>query len=211
MAPSPVSKEIRPAWTAGQKWKVEYERTVVSKAMRPVTGHPPPERSVWIYEVEKPSSEREPPTVIAIREEGGNRRYEMRFDPVDLSLRSASEVVGPSREKVGEVAPHQPYFGWSQSQPCIFDWPLFSKAGLPAKLPFRGESGDPAEQRAEQAKDGTVVVTFTATSAEDDETTRSIQSWEPGQPWWKSALVEVEYPGNGKRDTVVQIRGRRLP
>jgi hypothetical protein len=213
MGPSPVSKAIRPVWTAGQTWKVEYLRTVVSPVMGPVTEPPPPRRSVWIYEVEKPPTDRQAPTAILVREEGGERRYELRFDPGDLSLVSVFEIAGSRRETAGDATPHQPYFGWSQTQPCIFDWPLFSTGGTLAKLPFRAESGAPAEQSAEITKEGLVDLQLTsaAASPEGPETTRSRQSWAPGQPWWTSASVEIEYVSEGKRETTVEIRGRRLP
>ncbi len=211
MGPSPVPKEIRPNWVAGQTWKVEFLWAFPSTEMGPVTENPPPQRSVWIYEVQKPSSEREPPTVIAVREDGGDRRYELRFDPADLSLRSVMRVVGGQGEKAGVPAPHQPYFGWSQSQPCIFDWPLFSKGGMPAKLPFRGESGALVEQSAVAKGDGAVEVVLTCASTTRRETTRSRQTWTPGQPWWTSASIEIEYVENGGRETAVEIRGNRLP
>jgi hypothetical protein len=211
MAPSPVSKEIRPAWAAGQTWKVEFLWTFPSTEMAAVTEPAPPQRSIWVYQVEKPPSEGEPPAVLRIREEGGERRYELRFDPGDLSLRSVTKVEGTMRETAGVPVPHQPYFGWSQSQPCIFDWPLFAKGGTPAKLPFRGESGDLVEQTSATKQDGTVEVVFTFRSTGRHETTRSRQSWAPGQPWWTTASIEIEYVDDGKRETVVEIRGNRLP
>lgn len=210
MPESPSAAAPRPAWSAGQSWKVEYLRTVPSPVMGPVKQPPPPERKVFKYEVVKASSDRDPLSTLLVTEEGGKRRFEMTFSAPGPFLASASEIKGASRDSLDRFAPNAPYFGWGQSQPCIFDWPLFGEKEMKGKLPFTTPNGDFVEQEIHPLEGGAFEVVFTHKS-DYGEITRSTQVWKAGEPWWSRASVEITYTESEPHDTVVQIRGNRLP
>jgi len=208
--PTPTSK-VGPHWKAGQKWRVEYLRTVPSTVMGPVTRPAAPQRSVWRYEVMPVATAGDKPIVISLAEEDGDRRYEMAFDSGDLTLRSIIRIDGKSREEVGQTVPHEPFFGWTQAQRAIFDWPLFSAAAAMKAHKFKTAEDLEVEQTAKDLAGGAIQVLLKHTDEDDHETTTSRQTWAADSPWWTSAAVEVEYVDGKNKETVVQIKGRLIP
>jgi hypothetical protein len=210
MPDSPGAGSPSPVWTAGQTWKVEYLRTVPSAVMGPVKQPPPPERTVWKYEVLKAATEHDPLSTLLITQDGGKRRFEMTLSAPGPFLVSASEIKGASRDPIDRFAPNAPYFGWGQSQPCIFDWPLFGEKALKGKLPFTTPNGDLVEQEIRALEGGAFEVVLTQKD-EYGRITRSTQTWKRAEPWWVKALVEVTYSEKEPDDKSVEIRGNRLP
>jgi len=198
--------ELPPGWSAGQSWRVEYLVTVPSTAMRRSAKPPPPRRTVWDYEVIDAGTDRL--AVVRVRNEDGSRVYELTFTPGNLGLVSAFRLEGSEREEVDELTPSEPYFGWTQSHPIIFDWPAFAAAPADMNLEFETPGEIRVRQEARRTAEGKLEIVLI--HEDGPETTRSRQLWATGFPWWQMASVETEYKDGGATEVVVSISGRLL-
>lgn len=202
--------EVAPEWAVGQRWRVEYERTVPSPAMSAHATPPPPQRSVWRYEVLSLGDSANPLVHIAIDEEGGDARYEAVYGRGGLTLHAAFGVEAQNRVRVCEPVPDKPFFGWTQSQGVIFDWPSFEALRAGSPLQFVNADDLAVEQTAEPGPDGGTRVVLTQKDEDAGETVRSSQTWEPGALWWQSASVEIEFQETAGTSSLVYIRGKLL-
>jgi hypothetical protein len=178
--------------------------------MGPVTALPPPQRSVWCYEVARADPEGKQPTMLRITEEDGERRFEISFHPADLTLQSVIRIEDGEREELCEIAPREAYFGWTQSQPVIFDWPRFPARSGPESRRFRTANGLEVEQIVQSREQGSIEVVFTHKDKVNSETTYSRQLWTAGDPWWTNSSVEIEYTKEDGCEAVVRIKGNLI-
>jgi hypothetical protein len=197
-----------PQWTKGESWRVEYLLKVPSTVMGPVTQPVPPRRSVWRYEVTM-STDRK--VELELTEEDGDGHYRLFFEPGDLVLREILLVEGSAQEEVDETVPNSPYFGWTQSQPVIIDWPFFPKVAPGNRLRFKTAADEEVDQTTELQDTGGLEVLLTYVDQDSQETTRSRQVWFHGEPWWRTASVEFEYADSQPPAVVLSIQGKRMP
>ena len=201
------ASDFHPVWKAGQSWRVEYSMQVPSPSMGPVTQLPPPRKSVWRYDVTQSDDE---VVNVVVSEEGGIRRFELTFDPDDHSLISIISIEDGTKEEVDEVTPHSAYFGWTQTHPVIFDWPLFQKNLDSVVYKFTNSADEKVVQTAKLLNDDVLEILFVYKDEDDPETTRSQQIWKNGEVWWDEAYIELELADNDPPDKVILIRGKRI-
>jgi hypothetical protein len=202
-----TKSNFHPVWTAGQSWRVEYSMQIPSPTMGPVVHPPPPEKSIWKYDVVQCDDFN---VVITITEEGGDQRYELTFDPDDYSLISIFSYEDGTKEEVDEVSPHSAYFGWTQLHPVIFDWPNFQKVFDKGGYKFINSAEEKIVQTAKLLKDNTLEITLVHKDEDAPETTKSQQLWRNGEVWWDEAHVELEMADDEPPEKVMLITGKRV-
>src|SRR6266849_4129986 len=74
-----TNKGLLPRWQVGQSWRVEYRSWRPSPEKGPVHSPPPPQKTVWRYEVIAGHAVDEA-KVLSVKEENGKRAFEMTFD-----------------------------------------------------------------------------------------------------------------------------------
>jgi len=105
------------------------------------------------------------------------------------------------------------YFGWVPSQPVIFDWPSFSSNEGEEDRDLVSEDGRAIKQEIHPMGEEAINIEMVFPDQIDEEyteTTRSLQLWEKGQPWWTEASIRVEYREKEGVEEVVLIKGKRL-
>jgi hypothetical protein len=200
-------RHIGPVWVENQTWRVEFLRPLPYADKGDEGEPPPPQRTVWRYRVVEIASGR---TTLSVRREDGTEEYRLRFDTSTLELLDVDRMERARAQPVDETVRGEPYFGWSQSQPVIFDWPVF-----PAQLPnapraFVSSSGQKVEMSIEPRDRGAYEVAFVSTDKRFPESAISRQTWEPDNPWWTTATVATEFRDEDGPETVVNIQGNLL-
>ncbi len=196
-----------PQWQVGDIWRVEYEVNVPSPAMARSASPPPPVRTIWRYQV---ISDRAGEVQLEATREGDSEQFLVTFTRDTLRLKSAVRKTDTGVEAVVELDEEEPYFGWTQSQPVIFDWPLFAAVSSGNTLAFTTDADEDVEQLAIRRDDGSFEIVLTAKDPHAPETVRSSQNWQPGAPWWQDARVTVEYADEEPPALVVSITGRQI-
>jgi hypothetical protein len=196
-----------PQWQIGDTWRVEYGVKVPSPAMSRLATPPPPRRTIWRYTVVGDTAAE---VLLEATRQDGNEQFLITFTRDALRLKSVVRKTDDGAEAVIELDDEGPFFGWTQSQPIIFDWPLFAAAVPGDALAFTTEDEEDVEQSANWRDDGLLEVLFTAKDPDTPETVRSSQTWKPGASWWQEARITVEYADKEPPALVVLIAGRQI-
>ena len=205
------SSMIGARWTVGDTWVVEYGIKVPSPAMARSATPPPPKITRWRYLVYSEENNVVTITATQIVEDGAGDQYQLTFDKDSLGLRSVIRLVDDRPEIVVDHEGQTPYFGWTQSQPAIFDWPSFAALETAGNFGFTTEAGEDVVQTATTRNDGSIEVVLTAKDPDTPETVRSIQVWRPGAKWWQEAKITVEYADESPPTVIISIAGRQAP
>jgi hypothetical protein len=106
-----------------------------------------------------------------------------------------------------------PYFGWSQSYPAIFDWPDLPQNRQAIEREFVNDEGQPIVEVLRFVPPAQFEIEMTLTREVDSgftEVRRSTQTWAENSPWWSSAAIETIYDIDGEKSTDGNIRGRLI-
>ena len=199
-------------WQTGQTWAVEYLRSVVSPAKRPAPSSPPPQRSVWRYQAGQVNPELGGIPILAA-EEGGDRKFELWFDLPSPNLRRVVKIVANRRSDFIVHSGRDPFFGWSQEHPVIFDWPGLPLEAQDAERTFVSEDGLPVDEVIRVTAPSQLEISMMMKRQIDagfTQTQRVKQVWEKGRPWWSSAVVDTGYDIDGSKSVERHIVGRLL-
>jgi hypothetical protein len=212
MMPPPTQLLVA-QWVPGQSWRVEYSRLVPSPAKTP---KPPPPRlltSFWRYRVVEVDSERGLAQLLATEEGGEERTFELSFaGPLKVLVRVVMIAAHRRSDLIVHSGP-DPYFGWSQSYPAIFDWPDLPQNRQAIEREFVNDEGQPIVEVLRFVPPAQFEIEMTLTREVDSgftEVRRSTQSWAENSPWWSSAAIETIYDIDGEKSTDGNIRGRLI-
>jgi hypothetical protein len=84
--------------------------------------------------------------VVAV-EEGGQGKLELLFDTQRLMQRRVVSIVGNRRIDLIVHPGADPYFGWSQAYPVIFDWPQIPDVQEEITRKFANDDGAQVEEK----------------------------------------------------------------
>lgn len=199
-------QSVKPEWSPGDVWRVEYRLQIPSTVMAENPAPPPPEVRRWTYKVE---AVREHEAVLSAEREGDEPlRYHIVYRMPDFSFARAFELKdGGEMELITSGAPGSAFAGWNPPLRVLLDWPDFDAGD---QQPFHPVPDDPDfiwNQQTGPGERGTVRFTMST----DDGTTieRSWQEWISGEPWWRTAKVEFEEAGDPASRTV-RLEGYRI-
>jgi hypothetical protein len=207
-----ATRPIFPQWQEGQKWRVEYLRNVPATEMKSSGQLPPPQRAVWLYEVTHLDSRQATPVLISLTEEGGDGKFEMSFDPKDLTLLSVSEVSGGRKMGVITSPAQDSFLSIPTGYAVIFDWPRFPHARSKASRNFITDGHRVKEEVLFEAE---TRLKISMTWREDRgqglvQTIHSTQSWQAGRPWWNSASAASDMIERQEKSSYWSITGKLL-